>query len=82
VVKLDMIHSCCSSTWKTETGGSQVSGELGLHSKTLSQKQANTVKNIIISQHSRSQIFLRQLKTQEIHYHKIDVTYAPYLLNA
>jgi hypothetical protein len=32
-------HACNSNTWESETGGSGVQGESGLHSKTLSQKQ-------------------------------------------
>jgi hypothetical protein len=34
-------HNCNPSFWKAETGGSQVQGQPGLHSETLSQNNNN-----------------------------------------
>jgi hypothetical protein len=37
-----VVHTFNFSTWETEAGGSQVQGQSGVHSKTLSQnKQKN-----------------------------------------
>jgi hypothetical protein len=33
-----VVHACSPSTKETEPGRSQIQGQLGLHSKTLSQK--------------------------------------------
>jgi hypothetical protein len=34
-----VVHACNPSTWEVEAGGSQVQGQYGLCSKTLSQKK-------------------------------------------
>jgi hypothetical protein len=33
------VHGCDTSTWEAETEGSQLPGQPGLHSETLSQKK-------------------------------------------
>jgi hypothetical protein len=49
-------HACSPNTQEAEAGGSQVPGQSGQHSKTMSQKKKSALCSLLISDNSKSKL--------------------------